>query len=168
MSEIKIEPYSDIYQESVGNMIVSIQNSEFGVPITLDMQPDLKNIVSYYQAGDGNFWIARLEDRVIGTISLKDIGDKKGALRKMFVVNEFRGKEFGIGQKLLDHLLEWARQKGIKEIFLGTTEKFLAAQRFYEKNGFKEVEKNELPGAFPVMKVDVKFYRLLTIFNSFK
>ena len=63
-------------------------------------------------------------------------------------------------KKLLDTLIKWARVKGFTEIFLGTTEKFTRAQRFYIKNGFEEVEKQELPESFPVMKVDNKFYRI--------
>ena len=47
-----------------------------------------------------------------------------------------------------------------REILLGTTEKFIAAYKFYEKNGFIEVAKASLPPEFPVMAVDVKFYRL--------
>jgi N-acetylglutamate synthase-like GNAT family acetyltransferase len=56
-------------------------------------------------------------------------------------------------------LIDWARYKEFTEIFLGTTEKFTRAQRFYEKNGFEEIEKQELPATFPVMEVDIKFYR---------
>ena len=47
------------------------------------------------------------------------------------------------------------------EVLLGTTEKFVAAQRFYEKNGFAEIEREELPVTFPLMAVDVKFYTYL-------
>jgi len=77
----------------------------------------------------------------------------------LFVDKNYRGKEFGTGQKLLNTLIDWARHKGFTEIFLGTTEKFTRAQRFYEKNGFEEIEKQELPTTFPVMEVDIKFYR---------
>ena len=77
----------------------------------------------------------------------------------MFVKAEYRGKEYRIGQKLLDTLFEWARKKKIHRIFLGTTDKFIAAQRFYEKNDFIEIEKNILPSEFPIMSVDVKFYQ---------
>ena len=77
----------------------------------------------------------------------------------MFVAKDYRGKEFGIGQSLLITLVAWARHKGITEIFLGTTEKFIAAQRFYEKNSFVEIQKQNLPVEFPVMAVDVKFYK---------
>ena len=77
----------------------------------------------------------------------------------MFVDKNYRGKEFGVGQQLLNTLVDWAKHKGFTEIFLGTTEKFIAVQRFYEKNGFKEIAKQELPQTFPVMKVDIKFYK---------
>ena len=159
MSELTIETYTDINKKDVADLILHIQNVEFGIPITLELQPDLNEITGFYQTNNGNFWIAKVDDKIVGTISLLDIGGRKGALRKMFVDKDYRGKEFGIGQKLLNILIDWAKQKGFTEIFLGTTEKFTRAQRFYEKNGFKEIEKQELPETFPVMEVDIKFYR---------
>ena len=159
MSEINIEIYTDIHKKDVADLILHIQNTEFGIPITLELQPDLNEIAGFYQINNGNFWIAKIDNKIIGTISLLDIGNRKAALRKMFVDKDYRGKEFGVGQKLLNTLVDWTRHKEFTEIFLGTTEKFIAAQRFYEKNGFKEIEKQELPGTFPVMEVDIKFYR---------
>lgn len=156
MTEIKT--YSELYKEDIANLILNIQTSEFNIPINLEAQPDLNNICDFYQIRNGNFWVALINNKVVGTIALLDIGNKLGALRKMFVSPEFRGKELGVGQKLLDILLEWAEQKKFKEILLGTTEKFIAAQRFYEKNGFVEIEEEKLPLEFPVMTVDVKFY----------
>ena len=160
MSEITIETYTDNHKKEVADLILQIQKYEFNIPITLEQQPDLNQVPSYYQTNNGNFWIAKNENQIIGTISLLDIGNHQGALRKMFVQQNFRGKEYAIGQKLLDTLIKWARVKGFTEIFLGTTEKFTRAQRFYIKNGFEEVEKQELPESFPVMKVDNKFYRI--------
>jgi len=160
MIEVNIETYTDINKKDVADLILHIQNAEFGIPITLELQPDLNEIPGFYQTNNGNFWIAKIDDKIIGTISLLDIGNRKGALRKMFVDKNYRGKEFGVGQKLLNTLIGWTKHKGFTEIFLGTTEKFIAAQRFYEKNGFKEIDKQELPETFPVMEVDIKFYRL--------
>ncbi len=54
--------------------------------------------------------------------------------------------------------LEWAGEHNISQIFLGTTEKFLAAHRFYERNGFVSIGKETLPDQFPLMSVDTKFY----------
>ena len=81
----------------------------------------------------------------------------------MFVAKNYRGKEIGVGQNLLNHVVEWAMHKGFTGIFLGTTEKFTRAQRFYEKNGFVEIQKQYLPKEFPVMDVDVKFYQLTVL-----
>lgn len=159
MREITIEIYTDTHKKEVADLILNIQNAEFGIPITLAMQPDLNEIPRFYQTNNGNFWIARIDNEIIGTISLLDIGNHKGALRKMFVNKNYRGKEFGVGKKLLNTLIDWARQKEFTEIFLGTTAKFVGAHRFYEKNGFQEIEKPELPGTFPLMEFDSKFYR---------
>lgn len=154
-----INPYTDTHKTAVQELIVKIQRDEFGVDIDLARQPDLNDIQGFYQTGAGNFWIAKAEERVIGTIALLDIGNRQAALRKMFVASPFRGKEFKVGQQLLDTLVAHAKDKKLREIYLGTTEKFIAAQRFYEKNDFVEIQKHQLPERFPVMSVDVKFYR---------
>ena len=158
---IEAHTYTDLYKQQATDLILSIQQTEFGIPITLEDQPDLNNIPSFYQTNNGNFWIVVIENKVAGTIALLDIGNSRGALRKMFVHKDFRGKEYSVGQVLLNTLFKWARQNNFKEILLGTTEKFIAAQRFYEKNGFEEVEEQSLPNEFPVMEVDVKFYRYI-------
>lgn len=159
MTQVEIEIFKDELQRSVANMVLEIQRDEFLIPISLDEQPDLKAIPAFYQIGKGNFWTALDHREVVGTIGLLDIGNGRGALRKMFVRKEYRGKQAGVAQQLLGTLLNWAKNNNYKEILLGTTEKFTAAQRFYEKNGFREIEKSDLPGEFPVMKVDVKFYK---------
>ncbi len=160
MNSVEIEVFSAADQKEVSELIITIQQDEFKIPITLEKQPDLQHINTFYQVGKGNFWVAKIDDKVIGTIALLDIGDDKSALRKMFVAKEYRGKEFGAGQKLLDKLLDWCKEKKVSEIFLGTTEKFIAAQRFYERNGFIEISNQDLPIQFPVMDVDVKFYKI--------
>ena len=59
--------------------------------------------------------------------------------------------------RLLKKLLDWATTKRLREIYLGTTPQFLVAHRFYEKNGFAEIPKEDLPETFPIMEVDTKF-----------
>jgi N-acetylglutamate synthase-like GNAT family acetyltransferase len=156
---IEIRLFSPVYEKQVIDLIVSIQRKEFNIPITADDQPDLKNIPEYYQKGNGNFWVALHNNKVVGTTSLLDIGGNLVALRKMFVNRDYRGREVGTAQKLLEISLNWAITHGIRKIYLGTTPQFLAAHRFYEKNGFKEITKRDLPDTFPIMKVDTKFYK---------
>ncbi|MCM2284866.1 MAG: GNAT family N-acetyltransferase [Desulfobacula sp.] len=158
-NEIRIDEFSSEYQEEILNLIVMIQQKEFEIAITAEDQPDLCNIRDFYQKGTGNFWVALFNHKVIGTISLLDIGNGRAALRKMFVDKAHRGERYQVASRLLDMLIKWAKSKEIKEVYLGTTSKFLAAHRFYEKNGFRKIEKSDLPGAFPVMKVDTRFYK---------
>ncbi|WP_371374990.1 GNAT family N-acetyltransferase [Sporomusa aerivorans] len=159
MGTVSVEEYSDIYKEEVINLILAIQQAEFGIPITREDQPDLAAIEQFYQTGAGNFWVALGETHVVGTIALLDIGNKQAAIRKLFTNAAYRGSGYNTGKMLLEKLMGWAAAKGIEEIYLGTTEKFLAAHRFYEKNGFNEITTAELPAAFPVMAVDKKFYQ---------
>jgi GNAT superfamily N-acetyltransferase len=157
---VAIAPYGAADRDGVAALIVGIQRGEFAIPITYDDQPDLKDIPGFYQQGSGNFWVARAGGTVVGTIALKDIGNAQVALRKMFVDSGHRGREHGVAQALLDTVIAWARAKGVKEVLLGTTVKFLAAHRFYEKNGFTRTTIEALPPAFPRMAVDEIFYRL--------
>jgi GNAT superfamily N-acetyltransferase len=156
---IAIRPYISEYSNAVASLILPIQQDEFQIPITIDDQPDLLDIPHFYQARKGNFWVAVDDGAVVGTIGLLDIGDGRGALRKMFVASSRRGPQFAVARRLLDELLAWARAHGYAEVFLGTTAKFLAAHRFYEKSGFHEIAVDRLPASFPIMKVDTKFYR---------
>jgi N-acetylglutamate synthase-like GNAT family acetyltransferase len=158
-ARIEVVPFEPKFEQGVVELIVGIQRGEFEIPITAEQQPDLRRIPTYYQTGSGNFWVALSGGRVIGTIALLDIGNARAALRKMFVHAQYRGVQAGTARLLLDTLLHWATGKGVREVFLGTTSQFVAAHRFYEKHGFSEIQRQDLPPTFPVMEVDVKFYR---------
>ena len=169
---IDIVPFSPEHAAGVVDVIVPIQQAE-GVYVTLDDQPDLKDIPGFYQRGGGNFWVALDGPEVVGTISLVDIGERMGALRKMFVRKPYRGPRTDVAvpgalpgdapaslaHALLRTLLDWAGSRDIRDIYLGTTPLYHAAHRFYAKHGFTRIEKDELPPNFPVMVVDTVFFR---------
>lgn len=159
METVIIQKFSKEYQDEVIDLILTIQRSEFNIPISKEDQPDLSDIPNFYQSGRGNFWIAIYDQQIVGTIALIDIGNQQGALRKMFVKADYRGKGHNIAKLLLLQLTSWASEHNIHEIYLGTTEKFVAAHRFYEKNNFLQIAKEVLPDAFPIMKVDTRFYK---------
>ncbi|MGZ8559788.1 MAG: hypothetical protein ACXWWC_15705 [Chitinophagaceae bacterium] len=56
MITIQVDTYSDSYKQPIIDLFPDIQRNEFGVAITLEAQPDLPNIPSFYQKNDGNFW----------------------------------------------------------------------------------------------------------------
>jgi N-acetylglutamate synthase-like GNAT family acetyltransferase len=159
MENVRVEVYSDEYQDAVIKLILDIQRTEFGVPITLEQQPDLIAVAKFYQKGNGNFWIALAGNQVVGTIALIDIGNAQVALRKMFVHHLFRGSQHKTGQRLLGTAISWMRERSCTEVFLGTLDIFVAAQKFYRKNGFVEIAKSNLPENFPAMALDNTFFK---------
>jgi len=86
-----IRPFCMDDEQQVIDLIVSIQQREFNIPITAEDQPDLLDIPNYYQKNCGIFWVALHNEDVVGTISLLDIGNGQSALRKMFVPQHYRG-----------------------------------------------------------------------------
>lgn len=78
------------------DLILTIQRDEYGIAITAQDQPDLNDIPAFYQNGTGDFWIARADGGLVGTIALKDIGSGQAALRKMFVAASHRGRAAGV------------------------------------------------------------------------
>jgi N-acetylglutamate synthase-like GNAT family acetyltransferase len=155
---IELLRFSASMQSDVLALIIAIQRDEFGFDISAADQPDLLDVDGFYRSGAGDFWVASSAGRIVGTIALRDIGNGQGALRKMFVAVTHRGREHRIAGRLLALLMATAAERGVREVFLGTTERFTAAHRFYEKHGFRRVEPELLPAAFPRMRLDTRFY----------
>jgi GNAT superfamily N-acetyltransferase len=145
-------------RDAVAALIVGIQRDEFGLDIDLAAQPDLLDVAGFYGSGAGGFWVACDAGLVVGCIGLRDLGQGDGALRKMFVAPTHRGRGLSVAARLLDRLTAHAQAQQLHALFLGTTDRFLAAHRFYEKHGFLQIARTDIPRAFPVMAVDSRFY----------
>ncbi len=162
-SAMHIRTYQKADQEAVIELVLNIQQQEFGVDISRSDQPDLLTVPAHYQQGSGQFWVAEQGGEVIGTLGLLDIGQQTVALRKMFVAQEFRGGTLGVAQQLMLAALDWCQQQAINGIYLGTIHIYQAAIRFYQKNGFLQVPREQLPESFPLIAVDdVFFYKRIT------
>ena len=79
----------------------------------------------------------RLAKKVIGTIGLRDMGEKRGYLKRMAVEREYRGQ--GVAQALLTTLLTFAKSHGYHDVYLSTSADMTAAHKFYDKAGFKKI-----------------------------
>lgn len=158
--KVEIQSLDNAFSDQAIDLILTIQQKEFNIPITIDDQPDLRQIESFYKASGGNFWGAFIDGELVGTIALVKFDENAGAIRKMFVKKEFRGKELNIAQKLLEVLISYCYQNRINEIFLGTITVLKAALRFYEKNHFTVIDKEKLPVRFPLVNADNVFYCL--------
>jgi acetyltransferase, GNAT family len=155
---MEIITYREEYKQQIINLILHIQNDEAGIALSLDEQPDLKNIPEYYQKNGGQFFIAIEGRELIGTIAIMNYGNNNAVLKKFFVRSDFRGK--GIGRALYCELLEYARDMGFERIVLDTPAVAQASHRFYEKSGFERIKKSELPFKYEYPDRDSYLYLL--------
>lgn len=88
----------------------------------------------------GQVFVAEYHSIVIGMVSLLHtvstaLGGPVCWLEDMVVVPEARGQQ--VGSLLLEHALDWARERGVLRVTLLTDHDTLAAVRFYERAGFQ-------------------------------
>lgn len=146
-------------RKQIVQMIEEIQKGEFDIPVTDEINASiLKAEEHFYYNQSYNFWYA-VDDKgkIIGSIGLKQVGPAIGEVKKMFVRKEYRS--VGVSQKLLETLIKAAQKHGFKTLVLGTVEKLTRAHRFYEKYGFKQIQKSNLPQKYDLCPLDTVFYK---------
>ncbi|HVV67744.1 MAG TPA: helix-turn-helix domain-containing GNAT family N-acetyltransferase [Gammaproteobacteria bacterium] len=147
-------------RQQIVSMISNIQKNEFSIPISKETNAGiLKAEQEYYYNNSYNFWYAVDEQgKIIGSIGLKKIDAKTGEVKKFFVTSEYRGK--GVAQKLMDTLLKASVKHGFRCLYLGTVSKLHAAQKFYQKYGFKSISRQDLPENFEICPLDSRFFKV--------
>jgi DNA-binding MarR family transcriptional regulator/GNAT superfamily N-acetyltransferase len=79
-------------------------------------------------------WIAELNGENVGSIMLVRDSDEVARIRLLIVDPKARG--LGLGQRLVDECVAFARRSGYKKITLWTHSILTAARHIYEKAGF--------------------------------
>lgn len=85
----------------------------------------------------GNIFFVRDNEKVIGTVALMKMEEGVFELTKMAVVPAAQGKN--IGQKLMQHTLDFAKSRGWKKLIIYSNRKLENAIHIYKKYGFKEI-----------------------------
>jgi DNA-binding MarR family transcriptional regulator len=82
-------------------------------------------------------WIAEADGERVGSVTLVRETDKVAKLRLLFVEPEARG--FGVGRRLVEECVRFARSAGYRKISLWTQSILVAARAIYVRAGFHKV-----------------------------
>ncbi|WP_268034781.1 GNAT family N-acetyltransferase [Algoriphagus sp. PAP.12] len=101
-----------------------------------------KQFQKEFEAVGSRFFVAFMNGKIIGYTKVNevpsqtDIHDSDSLeIARLYVLEDYLG--LGLGKKLLDLAIDFAKSKKKKYLWLGVWEKNARAIRFYEKNGLK-------------------------------
>lgn len=97
----------------------------------------LNDPVKYILDPGGALIMAFQDGAAVGTCALLAMGGGSFEVAKMTVSERLRGQ--GIGKKLLEHVIESAREAGAKRLYLETNKKLATAIHVYESLGFRHL-----------------------------
>ncbi|UDI79053.1 GNAT family N-acetyltransferase [Staphylococcus taiwanensis] len=111
----------------------SIEEAPFDLLLLAD--PSMKLVLEYLHSGE--CFIYKDGSEIIGCYVLKKICVDRIELANIAVSENKQGH--GFGKKLLLHLFDYAKQRGYKEIIVGTGNSSIGQIAFYQKVGFRMI-----------------------------
>ena len=135
--ELRLVPFHRKHREGFRELVAETL-AEFGFAADPELDPDLADPAAVYEA----VWVALRGERVVGSVALGRLGADAVELKRMYLRPDERG--CGVGRRLLETAVLWAREHGIRTIRLDTSERMEAARHLYETYGFFRI-----PGAAP-------------------
>lgn len=101
--------------------------------------PDLCRFSEVYHSEGNRYWVAENEaGEIVGGVGIGPLEGTNGIceLQKMYCLPRARGT--GLAHQLMEQALTYAAQH-YRRCYLETLDNMVAAQRFYEKHGFRRI-----------------------------
>ncbi|MCK5441136.1 MAG: GNAT family N-acetyltransferase [Maribacter sp.] len=101
----------------------------------------LNHMFENYNVPKAIYFVIEDEGRIIGCAGIAQLENHEGSiceLQKMYFLEEARGH--GLGSSMIKICLDCAREFGFEKCYLETMPYMKAAQKLYEKKGFKYID----------------------------
>lgn len=105
---------------------------------------DVYDIEKAYLNNQGEFLIGESDGVLVAMGALRRTSSERAEIKRMRVHPDYQGR--GFGQIILDELEARARAMGYKTLHLDTSVMQIPAQKLYEKNGYREVGRDNYQG----------------------
>lgn len=102
-----------------------------------DFEQEMAQFPAPYVAPRGTLFLASRDGLPVGAVGVRPIGDGICEMKRLYVRPAGRGG--GLGRKLAEATLDWARGAGYRVMRLDTIPKLAAARALYEDLGFTEI-----------------------------
>jgi GNAT superfamily N-acetyltransferase len=91
----------------------------------------------------GNIFLVKKDKEIIGCVALMKMEEGVFELTKMAISPKYQGNK--IGQKLMEHTLDFARDQAWEHLIIFSNRKLENAVYIYKKYGFKEIPIEDNP-----------------------
>ena len=143
MNDVSIIPYEFRYQPDFKRLNLEWISQYFTVEEHDREQLDQPDV--YVLSSNGQIFLATLNDQVVGCVAMVNTGVTGFELAKMAVSPTVQGR--GIGKQLCLAAIGYARQLGVKTVWLESNRVLAPALAMYRSVGFQEVASVETPYA---------------------
>jgi len=135
MQEVTIEEWQEQYRQDFISLSIDWLEKYVSVePIDLEILNDPEGHI--FTVG-GKVFFARMDNETVGTVAMIPREDGVFELAKLAVAEQYRG--YRIGQRLMEHCIDFAKSRKANKIILFTTDVLVPAVNLYHRFGFVEV-----------------------------
>lgn len=145
------------FQEKDGPHVKELVNSilfkEFSLSSKAYQIDDLDSISKAYSGPRDIFYVIEEDNKIIGTVGIKEDTKQTALLRRIYVHLNYRGK--GYGSALMNAAIEFCRKNSYHQVVFRSTNQMQDAINLCVRRGFTEQERLNL-GDIQIIKFILK------------